>query len=125
MAALWPACSVKRKLVSQALRFVAHHHGASLVFASTREKPLRDQVPYSPSLSQSKIDMSPRFHYAGNTGCCGWFGGNVLRKAVRCAPVLAPVQYRHVASHLLFRTPLKRLHETNGEKPVVVLAGAY
>jgi hypothetical protein len=33
------------------------------------------------------------------------------------------VQYRHVASNLLFRTPLKRLHETNGEKPIVVMAG--
>lgn len=48
MAALLSMCSVKRKLVSQALRFVAHHHGASLVFASTREKPLRDQVPLLP-----------------------------------------------------------------------------
>lgn len=36
--------SVKRKLVAQALRFVAHFNGAGLVFTSVKEKTLRDQV---------------------------------------------------------------------------------
>ena len=38
------ARSMKKKVMCQALRFVAHAHGASLLFVSTREKGLQNSV---------------------------------------------------------------------------------
>lgn len=45
--------SARRKVVCQALRFIAHLNGATLIYCSSKEKQLRDVVSFNPIPAQS------------------------------------------------------------------------
>ena len=48
------ARSLKKKVVCQALRFVAHAHGATLMFVSTREKGLQNNVRVTSAYARAR-----------------------------------------------------------------------
>ena len=47
--------SLKKKVVCQALRFVAHAHGATLMFVSTREKGLQNNVRVTSAYARARV----------------------------------------------------------------------
>ena len=102
------SCSSRRKPLMLALRYIAHHYGASLICTSEKDKTqlayVREVPPAFATLHLRRAGATPG-HADRDVGACG-------------------LQFRAMLNHYVFHTEAKKTAHLDPSKPLIVPCGS-